>query len=107
MWLINVILPLLVTYYAAAEPDLHRWFEGLRSDTGGYCCAEADGFKVDDPNWGKDETGYWVVLDGQKIPVPPGTVIHAKHSKVNYAVVWRIHEGGKPVIRCFLPGTET
>ena len=105
--LFTAVTALFITYYAAVDQELHRWFEGLRSDAGGYCCAETDGIKIDDPDWGKDDSGYWVVVNGERTPVPAGAVIHQRHPKVNYAVVWKQYIDGKPVVRCFLPGPET
>lgn len=97
----------LINYYTVADQEIHRWFEGLHSEVGGYCCAETDGIKIDDPDWGEDERGYWVFVNGAKVQVPPGAVIHDRHPKVGYAVVWKQVFDGKPVIRCFLPGPTT
>lgn len=98
----------LVTYNGQSDPDLHRWFETLRTPLGGYCCAESDGIRIDDPNWGQDESGYWVTLNGNKTPVPDGRVIHAKNPKVGYAILWPLKAwDGTQAVRCFLPGPTT
>lgn len=108
MALSQTILLFLATYTGQVDPDLHRWFENLRSPDGGYCCAETDGVKVDDPSWGQDAQGYWVFIDGQKIRAPEGTIIYSRNPRVNYAIVWRRHDAtGKPYVKCFLPGPAT
>lgn len=42
--------------YAAQNPELHRWFEGLRSKGGSLCCSDADGRSIEDPDWKVVET---------------------------------------------------
>jgi hypothetical protein len=108
MMLMTTATLLLIKYYAAVDQDLHKWFEGLRSGSGGYCCAETDGVKVEDPEWGRtDAGGYWVAIKGARVEVPPEAVIHAKNPKVGFAMVWNQSTDGKPKILCFLPGIET
>lgn len=105
---ISALLFHLVTYYGQPDPDLHRWFEMLHTTMGGYCCAESDGIKMDDPDWGKDQSGYWVMLNKVKVPVPDGKVVHDRNPKVGFAVVWRMRGwDGEPTVRCFLPGPTT
>lgn len=107
-FLLNWTTVLFITFHGqTADMELHKWFEGLSSPTGGYCCAETDGIKIDDPDWGHDAQGYWVVLSGEKVRVPPGALISKRHAKVKYAVVWRQFLDGRPAIRCFLPGVES
>ena len=101
--MLEIVAALLIKYYAVADADLHRWFESLRNTSGGYCCAEADGVKLDDPAWGHDEQGYWVIKNGVKLRVPPNAVLTAKNPQVKWAIVW-ISAGG--TVLCFLPGTE-
>lgn len=103
--------------YAQSDPDTKRWFNGLGNQRGGSCCSDADGFKIDDPNWqqvGEGEIGdgdavhYRVRIDGAWIDVPDWAVVKGGN-RVGYAIVWPVGGGdGVPVrIRCFLPGTLT
>ena len=93
--------------YAAANPELHSWFESLKSVSGAACCADADGVKIDDPAWRIDaKTGtYEVLLDDNWKPVPPQAVV-TMPNKVGFAMLWPHRTDGLvDVIRCFMPGT--
>lgn len=83
----------------------HAWFETLRSQAGSLCCSNADGKKVDDPNWGYADGLYWVIVDGKRLSVPSEAVVSV-NNKVGFAVVWPFYNGvdPDPKIRCFLPG---
>lgn len=98
-------------HWAAANPDLHAWFDHLASGKG-LCCSFADGRSIRDVDWGTEAVAdgektvirYWVVVDGQKLDVPPDAVV-TEPNKFGSAVVWPYLEGGKTAIRCFMPGT--
>lgn len=107
MTLIVGLFVVYVTYYAQVDPALHKWFENLRSPDGAYCCAETDGIRLQDPDWGRNDKGYYVVVEGQRVDVPKDAVIKKRHPAINWAIVWILHEQGKPFVRCFLPGSET
>lgn len=94
-----------------------QWFNSLRS-AHGLCCSLADGRSVEDPEWGQEEVcegekceiRYWVIVDGQKLIVPPDAVV-GEPNIIGPAFVWPVYspyESGatppKITIRCFLPG---
>ena len=82
---------------------LHSWFNSLGSGKG-LCCSFADGRTVEDPDWGTDNKGYWVKVDGFRVSVPNDAVVTVPN-KFGKAVVWPYSGGdGPPLIRCFLPG---
>lgn len=97
-----------------AGSPLKPWFDGLQSKKG-LCCSSADGRTVDDPDWGtmpvagangKSEIRFWVVVDGQKLVVPPDAVV-TEPNKFGAAVVWPFLDGeGKTQIRCFIAGAQ-
>src|SRR5215467_10527307 len=60
--------------YAAQNPELHQWFEGLRSGKG-PCCSDADGTAVSDVDWDTHDGHYRVRIDGQWVDVPDEAVI--------------------------------
>lgn len=93
---------------------MHKWFDGLASGKG-LCCSFADGVAIEDVDWGTDQVTlagqsivtYWVMLDGQKIVVPPEAVVTVPN-RYGRAVAWPFtDEYGKMQIRCFMPGAGT
>lgn len=97
-------------HYAAQDPKLHAWFDGLASGKG-LCCSFADGVSIEDVDWDtngpKDEHGnatYRVRIKGQWINVPPDAVV-TEPNKFGPAVAWPYQDAeGVTRIRCFLPG---
>ena len=89
--------------YAAQDPALHKWFNGLASGRG-LCCSFADGATVEDVDWDTEGGHYRVRIDGQWIVVPDNAVVTDKNI-AGFAVVWPYQDkDGKTQIRCFLPG---
>lgn len=96
------------------DPTLHDWFEKLASGKG-LCCSFADGVAIEDVDWGtqaiKDVKGkssivYWVVVDGQRLLVPPEAVV-TEPNRYGKAVVWPERDSkGRLTVRCFMPGIE-
>jgi hypothetical protein len=100
------------------NPEHDAWFKSLRSDAGNYCCDGADAWRVNDPDWdtfGKVTevfSGYRVRLDskGAWIEVPKAALISPdrQSNRIGIALVWPYDDGqGKPLIRCFMPGTTS
>jgi hypothetical protein len=97
-------------HWAAQDPALHAWFDGLASGKG-LCCSFADGVSIEDVDWDtggpKDKDGnatFRVRLQGQWVNVPPEAVVK-EPNKFGAAVVWPYQDGdGVTQIRCFLPG---
>jgi hypothetical protein len=98
---------------------LHHWFDGLASKKG-MCCSHADGVAISDVDWGAEvldkpitfadgtqaSNVYWVIVEGQKLVVPPDAVV-AERNRYGRAVVWPFRDvNGQLQIRCFMPGTE-
>lgn len=91
------------------------WWDGLASGKG-LCCSFADGVSIKDVDWGTEQTTdaggkvsvvYWVVIEGQKIAVPPDAVV-TQPNTFGPAVVWPTRDGGgRWTVRCFLPGAGT
>lgn len=97
----------------AASP-LKDWFEGLRSPGFGPCCSDADGAVVNDVDWGMQDGGYRVRLNGEWINVPPYAVVTVPNL-YGRAMVWPMTGTVNPethtlesfkgvTIRCFMPG---
>src|ERR1700743_3360919 len=59
--------------YAAQSPELHQWFEGLRSGKG-PCCSDADGSAGSDVDWENRARHYRVRIDGGGVDAPGGAV---------------------------------
>lgn len=89
----------------SADPAMHAWFDKLASGRG-LCCSVADGRTVDDPDWGTLGDHYWVIVDGERIAVPPEALV-TEPNRFGAAVVWPVQNiDGETYIRCFMPGTE-
>ena len=91
--------------YAAQNPELHKWFESLRSGKG-PCCSDADGTAVSDVDWETANGHYRVRLDGEWIDVPDEAVI-TEPNRIGRTIVWPIRGYLGVSIRCFMPGSMT
>jgi len=91
--------------YAAQNPELHQWFESLRSGKG-PCCSDADGSAVSDVDWETAGGHYRVRIDGEWILVPDEAVI-TEPNRIGRAMVWPIKGYLGVSIRCFMPGSMT
>ena len=91
--------------YAAQNPELHQWFEGLRSGKG-PCCSDADGSAVSDVDWETAGGHYRVRIDGEWVPVPDEAVI-TEPNRIGRTMVWPIRGYLGVSVRCFMPGSMT
>ena len=91
--------------YAAQNPELHRWFESLKSGKG-PCCSDADGSAVSDVDWETAGGHYRVRLDGAWVDVPDEAVI-TEPNRIGRTMVWPIRGYLGVSIRCFMPGSMT
>jgi hypothetical protein len=89
--------------YAAQNPELHQWFESLRSGKG-PCCSDADGSAVSDVDWETAGGHYRVRLDGAWLEVPDEAVI-TEPNRIGRTMVWPIKGYLGTSIRCFMPGS--
>lgn len=89
-----------------ANSPLKQWFDGLRSKGGGPCCSDADGTALSDVDWETKDGHYRVRIDGQWIDVPDDTVI-TEPNRAGRTMVWPSYSNGRPIIRCFMPGSMT
>jgi len=89
-----------------AQSPFKQWFENLQNQNGVNCCSGADGFRVEDPDWGIDEAGYWVRLDGALHRIEPQFLVKDRN-RVGYAIVWPYVADGKTLVRCFMPGATS
>jgi hypothetical protein len=93
-------------YGRYAGSPLKSWFDGLSSKGGGPCCSDADGFALSDVDWETKDGHYRVRIDEQWVEVPDDTVI-TEPNRAGRTMVWQIYLNGRPVVRCFLPGSMT
>lgn len=100
---------LLLTAQASARDDgryantpLKQWFNGLSSGKGN-CCSMADGYRVDDVDYDRDEVGYRVRLNGRWVRVPDDAVV-TESNRVGFPMVWPMLINGETSVRCFMPG---
>jgi hypothetical protein len=91
--------------YAAQNPELHRWFEGLKSGKG-PCCSDAEGSAVSDVDWETAGGHYRVRIDGEWVDVPDEAVI-TEPNRIGRTMVWPIRGYLGVTIRCFMPGSMT
>lgn len=91
--------------YAAQNPELHQWFEKLRSGKG-PCCSDADGSAVSDVDWETAGGHYRVRIDGEWVDVPDEAVI-TEPNRIGRTMVWPIRGYLGLTIRCFMPGSMT
>ena len=97
--------------YAQQSPALREWFDNLRNNNGNRCCSDADGRRVEDPDWEALPEGRYKVRlvpkIGQWHTVEPAQVVR-ENNKVGYAVVWRSEDyNGQETIICFMPGSSS
>jgi hypothetical protein len=91
--------------YAQQNPELHKWFEGLKSGKG-PCCSDADGTAVSDVDWESYNGHYRVRLDNEWVDVPDEAVI-TEPNRIGRTMVWPIRGYLGISIRCFMPGSMT
>lgn len=90
-----------------AQSPLKQWFNSLKNKNGVGCCDTSDGKRVEDADWGIENDSYWVMVDGQKLVVPPEALLTQKN-RAGVAIVWPMSDqDGKTIVRCFIPGTLT
>lgn len=89
-----------------ANSLLKDWFESLKSKAGGPCCSDADGTALDDVDWETRDGRYRVRLLGNWVEVPEDTVI-TEPNRFGRTMVWPYYVNGRPMIRCFMPGSMT
>jgi hypothetical protein len=89
-----------------ANSPLKGWFDSLHSKSGGNCCSNTDGMALSDVDWDTKDGHYRVRLDGEWVDVPGDAVI-TEPNRAGRTMVWPYYVQGRPVIRCFLPGTMT
>ncbi len=90
--------------YAQSDPEMHRWFEQLRSGRGDACCALTDGNTLQDSDWRSLQGHFQVFLDDEWVDVPDAALVKGPN-RYGRTVVWPYHEDGRPSVRCFLPGS--
>lgn len=88
-----------------ANSPLKSWFDQLRSEKG-PCCSDADGSAVSDADWDSRDGHYRVRLEGEWIVVPDDAVVKGPNL-AGRTMVWPMYLDGKPVVRCFIPGSMT
>ena len=93
--------------YAAQNPELHRWFESLRSGKG-PCCSDADGKALSDTDWEVKGGHYRVLIESQWWDVPNEAVIKGPN-RAGRTMVWPVYyrvldDQLRIDIRCFMPG---
>jgi len=86
-----------------ANSPLKPWFDTLKSGKG-WCCSNADGVAVSDPDWDSRNGHYRVRLGGEWIDVPDEAVIK-EPNRAGRTMVWPIEGPMGRSIQCFLPGT--
>jgi hypothetical protein len=93
-------------------PAIREWFENMRSPKGIACCSYADGHRT---GYDIRQGQYWVPIEGEWYPVPPGAVIKTENP-VGEAIVWYLHQAGPEgelprsdwyKIVCFVPSGDT
>jgi hypothetical protein len=92
------------------DAPLREWFNHLASQKG-PCCSFADGYIVEDADWGSQNGHYWVRVPkaaGSKdmiwVEVPDEALIK-EPNKVGRTMVWPLYGIESVSIRCFMPGT--
>lgn len=88
-----------------AGSALKPWFDQLRSEKG-PCCSDADGAALSDSDWDSKDGHYRVKLQGEWIVVPDEALIKGPNL-AGRTMVWPMYLDGKPVVRCFIPGSMT
>lgn len=85
------------------QSEISDWFKAQANKRGMPCCDTADGHRLEDTDWRREEDGtYSVFLGGNWIPVPTEAVIEPKRGDpVDYSVVWIYNDR----IICFRVGS--
>lgn len=93
-----------------AQSPNREWVKSLHSPAGSWCCDISDGHALVDADWEvilltvkPPITHYRVRIEGNWIDVPSDAVI-PEPNKIGQTIVWFVHQNGKPVVTCFLPG---
>jgi len=109
--LLSPLAPLLVWGTLSLQRHTHdsgplkEWFNSLESGRG-PCCSGAEGRVLRDVDWQVHDGHYEVLLNDQWVPVPDEAVLH-QPNLAGPTMVWPIWVSGKPVVRCFMPGSGT
>ena len=90
--------------YAKADPEMHSWFEQLKSEEGEPCCALSDGNLLQDADWRSHDGHFQVFLQSEWVDVPDIAVVKMPN-RFGRTVVWPYYEDGHLTIRCFMPGS--
>jgi hypothetical protein len=112
-WFCCLAVPALAAPPPGIDPDspIARWFQSQHQLTSGMsCCGLGDGHTLDDDEWRASMSGsYEVRIDGTWYPVPDEAKPDPAGgpNPTGKAVVWYSMFGGRPVIFCFKPGTES
>jgi hypothetical protein len=86
------------------RPGLDGWYQSLRSGKGPCCGGPSiDATTLDGPDWETKDGRYRVRLEGEWYDVPPEAVL-TEPNKDGRTLVWPMHNDGKVIIRCFMPG---
>lgn len=84
----------------ANDPN-KAWFSNLKNGNGTACCDNADGKRIEAPDWRQNEDGtYSVRLQGDWKQLDPLLVLK-DHNRVGFAVLWQYN--GQ--VTCFMPGS--
>lgn len=88
------------------KPGLDDWYFSLRSKGNSPCCGgpSEDATKLEELQWRAKGSAFEVFIDGAWIDVPESAVVPVPN-KDGRALVWLSYADGKPVVRCFMPGT--
>jgi hypothetical protein len=89
--------------FHSGNPELGHWIKSLKNKEGDGCCDTADGYPAE-ARWDAKGGRYNVFIKGQWIEVPDSALLTGPN-KLGYAMEWHYYVNGKPVVRCFLPGT--
>jgi hypothetical protein len=104
--IILILCLLFVTVPGAAhdhtQPGIKSWIKSLKNKQHVPCCDTADGYP---PEAVVDMGGnrYRVKIKGEWYDVPDHALL-TEPNRLGYPVVWYVHENGRPLIVCFLPG---
>ena len=88
------------------RPELKGWFMGLQSKGKSPCCDGSDATRLDDVDWESKDGHYRVRLYGQWVDVPDEAVVEGPN-RAGPAMVWPNPISGRPMVRCFMPGSMT
>jgi hypothetical protein len=86
---------------APNDPDLHAWFQSLKSPSGMSCCSEADCRYVVDRI---GSTGYQAFFDNKWIDIPNEIVVR-RDNPTGQAVLCATQDHS--YLYCFVPGFES